>query len=483
MKTMQWSISLLAMLVILVVGGATWATNASQPFIANQTITTTVTTTLTSTMAITSPVTNTLVITRASGTQSVGDLNGFKMMKVERGMTEIGKGCVECHKDTSPGIVNDWRSSRHGNVGVSCIDCHQVEADAPTATQHETFKGTDVFISGLVSPGTCSRCHPQEAEQFTKSGHVRAYTQLVPKPEMQALMHKYEGQNHPELNDTSNQTGCMQCHGEEIKLGADKRPLPETWPNAGMGNVYPDGSVGNCVACHTRHRFSIAEARKPNSCASCHLGPDHPDIEIFESSKHGHLFLTSGNEWKWDSAPDAWEPVDYRGPTCATCHMSGIGKLNTTHDISDRLYWNLWAEESKPRGSNDPMSPLRGDAVPGREKMVTVCAACHSKLHTDGFFNQADKAVRLYNEAYYQPAKKMRDDLKAKKLLKDNPWNDEFQQTFYFLWHHEGRRARQGALMAGPDWAHWHGFFELQQDLYKLQDLYQKRISAGKIEE
>ena len=72
--------------------------------------------------------------------------------------------------------------------------------------------------------------------------------------------------------------------------------------------------------------------------------------------------------------------------------------------------------------------------------------------------------------------------LEEKGLLKDNPWKDEFQIIYYYLWHHEGRRARQGAMMGGPDYAHWHGFFELQQDLYKLEDIYEKRIETGEIE-
>ncbi len=95
---------------------------------------------------------------------------------------------------------------------------------------------------------------------------------------------------------------------------------------------------------------------------------------------------------------------------------------------------------------------------------------------------QGDKAVRLYNEAYYKPAKAMLDELKSKDLLKDNPWIDEFQITFYYLWHHQGRRARQGAMMGAPDYAHWHGFFELQQDLYKLEEIYKKRLESGTIE-
>ena len=59
------------------------------------------------------------------------------------------------------------------------------------------------------------------------------------------------------------------------------------------------------------------------------------------------------------------------------------------------------------------------------------------------------------------PVKAMLDELKENGLLEDNPWSDEFHITFYCLWHQEGRRARQGALMGGPDCAHWHGFIEL----------------------
>lgn len=36
-------------------------------------------------------------------------------------------------------------------------------------------------------------------------------------------------------------------------------------------------------------------------------------------------------------------------------------------------------------------------------------------------------------------------------------------------------------MMAGPDWAHWHGFFELQLDLYKLEEIYKQRLKTGKI--
>ena len=412
----------------------------------------------------------------------LGNMSTISTMVIDRGVSEVGRECIDCHKEINPGIIHDWKESRHGHVGVSCLDCHMVDKNSPMATQHETLVGTDIFISVLVSPDTCGRCHVTEQEQFDASGHFRAYHQIIPKDSLHALIFKHEGQEHPEFGNATDETGCMQCHGTEIQLDENNRPTSATWPNAGMGNIYPDGSTGSCATCHTRHLFSIAEARKPNSCASCHLGPDHPNIEIFENSKHGHLYLTQGDDWNWDSAPDAWEPGDYRGPTCATCHMSGIGELKTTHNITERLYWNLWDKESQVRNSTDVMSPLLGNGEEGREKMKMVCSSCHSELHTDNFFEQGDRAVQLYNVAYYQPAETMRADLASKGLLKENPWNDEFQIVYYHLWHHEGRRARQGAMMGGPDYAHWHGFFELQQDLYKLQDIYQTRIETGEIE-
>lgn len=414
--------------------------------------------------------------------RNIGDMSQVGNIVIDRGMSQAAQECIDCHKSHNPGITTAWKNSRHGHVGVSCIDCHRVEANAPNATQHDTLIGTDIYVSALVSPAVCGRCHPVERAQFDASGHFRAYRQIIPKDSLHALVQKHEGQDHPEFGNATNETGCMQCHGTEIQLDEEGRPTSSTWPNMGMGNIYPDGSTGNCAACHTRHLFSIAEARKPTSCASCHLGPDHPDIEIYENSKHGHIFLAEGDEWNWDAAPDAWEPGDYRGPTCATCHMSGIGALHTTHNISERLYWNLWAERSEVRNSSDVLSPLLGDGPAGREMMKIVCNSCHTTLHTDNFFEQGDRAVQLYNVAYYDPAKKMYDELAEKGLLKENPWVDEFQLTYYYLWHHEGRRARQGAMMAGPDWAHWHGFFELQQDLYKLEEIHAQRLETGVIE-
>ncbi|MFH1954394.1 MAG: multiheme c-type cytochrome [Pseudomonadota bacterium] len=417
-----------------------------------------------------------------------------KELVISRGMTKEAANCIECHAKKMPGTVAAWKLSQMGHAGISCIDCHKVEKSSPMASQCEGVKGTDTYISPMVSSKTCSRCHPQEVEQFLKSGHAKLASAAVmdPKKEnLQGLMYYHEGagfmsdkkltldgltpKGMPPYNRAARASGCQMCHGTQVELGPDNKPINLTWPG-GVGTRYPDGSVGTCTVCHTRHKFSMADARKPEACGACHLGPDHPNIEIYFESKHGQQYLSHGDKWNFESAPDAWEPGDYTAPTCATCHLSGIGELATTHNINDRLKWDLVHKKSVIRSGE------RGDGEKGDKEMRKVCANCHGKTHTDVQRRTLDDAVELYN-LYWDGAVKMKKELADKGLLKKNPWRDGFQELEYYLWHHVGRRARQGAAMFAPDYAHWHGFFQVFQVYYDMQNIYDWRLKNKKIED
>ena len=51
-------------------------------------------------------------------------------------------------------------------------------------------------------------------------------------------------------------------------------------------------------------------------------------------------------------------------------------------------------------------------------------------------------------------------------LLTARPFDEEIEWTWFYLWHHEGRRARHGAAMMAPDHIQWHGLSEVAKRFY-----------------
>jgi hypothetical protein len=281
-------------------------------------------------------------------------------------------------------------------------------------------------------------------------------------------------------SDIERQAGCYYCHGTILELDEKGRLSEDTWPNVGVGRINLDGSKGSCTSCHSRHRFSVAEARKPEACGQCHLGPDHPQIEIFTESKHGAIYNAFGDEYNWDSAPGTWTPgIDYRGPTCASCHMSGSGKQTTTHDVTERLSWELQAPLTV-RPENFKPFPAKSNWEVERNKMKDVCKQCHAKNWVEDHYKKTDAVVQEYNEVYYKPAKAMLDKLYSEGLLDDTKFFDEHLEVeFYELWHHEGRRARMGTAMMAPDYAWWHGFYECKHRFNRFMSEGQRLLDTG----
>jgi hypothetical protein len=408
----------------------------------------------------------------ASGADTDGDLKvaNRKEYRIERGVSEEAQKCIKCHSELKPGIVADWADSRHAHANITCIDCHQAEAaDPDISVKH--LEHTQTKISPIVSPKDCSRCHPHEAEQYSRSKHAKTL-EIVWK--IDPWMNK--GLN----NALERRTGCYHCHGSVVEV-IDGGLDGGTWPNVGVGRINPDGSKGSCSSCHTRHKFSLAEARKPEACGQCHLGPDHPQVEIFNESKHGAIYHAEGQTWKWDSAPGTWTPgVDYRTPTCSVCHMSGVRDVPGTHDVTERLAWETQAPLTVRPSEFKPM-PAKTDWKKERQKMKDVCLACHSSRWTDAHFINLDEAVANYNDIYFKPMKKLVDELYEKKLLdKTTPLDEKIEVDMYELWHNEGRRARFGTAMMAPDYAWWHGFYELKKRCMEMEQEIEDLIKSGK---
>jgi hydroxylamine dehydrogenase len=397
--------------------------------------------------------------------QTAANIPKQKEYRIERSMSPEAVACIECHKSEHPGLFADWAKSRHASANITCLDCHQADpSDKDVSKIHfKQYERADVKwgkpeykipVAAAVTPKDCSRCHPDEAKQYSRSKHANTL-EIIWK--IDPWLNK--GMN----SDFERTTGCFACHGTILKM-KDDRLDPETWPNVGVGRFNFDGSKGSCTSCHTRHLFSVMEARKPEACGQCHLGPDHPQIEIFMESKHGDIYTAHGDTYNWDAAPGTWTPgVDYRAPTCAVCHMSGAGPVLTSHDVTERLAWETQAPLTV-RPENFKPFPAKVNHEVERQKMKDVCLQCHGNTWTDAHFVRLDKVVEEYNEIYFKPVKKMLGDLYAKGLLdKTKFFDEELEIEFYEIWHHEGRRARFGAAMMAPDYAWWHGFYDLKK--------------------
>lgn len=214
--------------------------------------------------------------------------------------TPAGQECVDCHMTENPGLYWEWNKSQHGQNGVNCLDCHAAKEGDLDAFKHE-----GALISIVVTPKDCSKCHTDEYEQMEGSHHSKAGDILA---SLDNLMGEVVG------GPAAVNAGCRQCHGAKLEFiteGKNKgRPLPGSWPNTGIGRMNPDGSKGSCTACHGRHRFSRQQARTPDTCGKCHVGPDHPQIEVYNESKHGIIYRAKVDEMNLDS--DKWiAGVDY----------------------------------------------------------------------------------------------------------------------------------------------------------------------------
>ena len=457
----------------------------------------------------------------------------------------LSRACIECHDKTTPRLIDHWRGSTHASKGVGCVECHLASKGDVDGFDHY-----GQHIATIVTPRDCSRCHPHEANEFEHSHHSKAGNILASLDNF--LAETVEGSRVPfnpharkprlpevqqgEVNGMASAiVGCLQCHGSKVALETldggqvtvddlqpddngvptntapldrvrktqDGRPVlyAASWPNTGIGRLNLDGSRGSCSACHSRHDFSPRRARQPENCGKCHLGPDHPQKEVYEESKHGVAYRDLLGHMNLDAKEWVLGKDYTQAPTCATCHMSANTRdPKVTHDPGRRLSWtNRPAvslvldtdEKGQVVTASDPEERRKlttFSAAEKRNNMKQVCAHCHTPDYINGFYKQYDDFVVLYNEKFARPGQAIMKSLEQNGLLTKTQFDEEIEWTWFYLWHHGGRRARHGASMMAPDYAHWHGMYEVSERFYmqlipQARERIQHAIEQGHAEE
>lgn len=379
--------------------------------------------------------------------------------------------CVECHKKNTPNIVTDWQLSKHSQNDIQCSTCH---GDMHTSA-------SDISEVQIPTPDKCAECHEERVIQFKKGKHALAWAAMkaMPTAHMQpmALM---EGMK-----------GCGGCHKIGIKTEAEIKDLKKD--GAGFG-------VASCDACHTRHTFSVQEAKQPQACQTCHMGFDHPQWEMYSSSKHGVRYLLKQNKTL---------PENTAAPTCQTCHMqegnhevrTAWGFLAVRLPLPEDKQWaddqvtilqalNVLDPEGKPTPRLDVVKAAdvarltQEDWQKERDKMIKTCNQCHSANFAkgelekgDNMIKEADKlmaeAIRtvagLYKDRVIKKAKNYTYNFPDLLTFHDAP--TEIEQELFVMFLEHRMRAFQGTFHANPDYALWYGWSEMQRSLTKINNL------------
>ncbi len=379
--------------------------------------------------------------------------------------------CIECHSKVTPQIVQDWKISAHAEMSISCAICHGAD--------HSSAE--DVAQVELPTPETCAGCHSEQVDQFRAGKHNFAWAAAKAMPTTHQL---------PLAMREKGLKGCAGCHKIGSKSEAEIRELKKQ--GAGFG-------VASCDACHTRHTFSVKEARQPQACQTCHMGFDHPQWEMYSSSKHGVRFLLKQNGVLAEQTA---------APTCQTCHMpdgnhevrTAWGFLAVRLPLPEDEQWKadqvtilqalgVLDPEGKPTARLDVVKAAdvarldQASFDKEREKMIAVCSDCHSENFAreqlaagDDMIRQADhllaQAIRiiagLYKDGVLAKPKGYAYAFPDLLTFHDAPTTIE-QRLFEMHLKHR-MRTFQGAFHMNPDYTNWYGWSEMVRDLQEIKE-------------
>lgn len=415
------------------------------------------------------------------------------------------ESCVGCHESTSPGAFHAWKKSMHSNLGAI--------RNLPDSDVRSYKKAKLTEVEGnLRKMGLLDQSQP-----LNEVGCIDCHGGVGKKTV-----------DHAKNLVMPDRAACGTCHQNEF--GEAEAEKNQEWPQKQWGKGHPahatdwDANVENaiwagmaqrevaqgcdmchyqqnkCDGCHTRHQFSVAEARQPEACSTCHNGADHNEFENFMLSKHGTQFLTLGkSQWNFEAPlKDAISKGGYTAPTCQLCHFEYHGEYS--HNLVRKVRWAFNPTPAIADNLNHPWFEER------KQAWVQTCTMCHSESFAKAYLDTADKGT-IQGLKVEQEAKNVINELFKDGLLtgqKTNrpappaPEKDEaggFFQLFWAkgnnpsrveriyadMWEHDLIKHYKGIFHANPGgFTYTEGWSELMKDYAEIMDEDTKLREAAK---
>ncbi|MCC7325382.1 MAG: hypothetical protein IT521_01070 [Burkholderiales bacterium] len=302
--------------------------------------------------------------------------------------------CVGCHSSYTAGWVRMWKSSAHANLDK----IRKLTPKDPTYYKKTKLEEVETNLRSLGKLGTsealkevgCIDCH---IDVNTKKAADHSTELRMPTADVCATCHLQEFAERESERDTASWPNDEYPKGRPSHA-LDYKSVVETSIWAGMaqreiaeGCTACHYNQNKCDGCHTRHSFSVVEARKPEACSLCHSGIDHPNFEAYMGSKHGTQYATLGSTWNWNvQLKDAFTKGGQTAPTCQTCHFEYQGQYG--HNLVRKVRW-----------ANYPMLPGIAEGIKSErsahrlQAWVQTCSNCHSGRFASAYLDLMDKGT------------------------------------------------------------------------------------------
>ncbi|MBI4683631.1 MAG: cytochrome C [Nitrospirae bacterium] len=368
--------------------------------------------------------------------------------------------CIDCHKKITPGVVQQHLDGKMSKKGIDCSTCH--------GSEHK--KADDAKLAKMPTPETCSGCHSKQVDQFKAGKHNLAWIAASAMPMWAHQPKGVVGEGYK---------GCSSCH--KIGVKGEKEKYEYHYGNA------------QCDSCHTRHSFKKSEAQDPRACQTCHMGFDHPQWEMWSTSKHGSIWQIEGKGSK-------------RAPTCQTCHMAGgdhnvmtsWGFLALRLPEDDKDWLNdrvtilqalgVLDDKGNPTARLDVVKAgkvarlTKEEFQKERDKMIKICANCHGTSYAKNQLEAADMVIKDVDKIMAEAIREVQGLYKDGILKKPANWTfapdllqfyeakSSVEQDLYVMFLEYRMRAFQGAFHMNPDYMHWYGWAPMKETLQKIKD-------------
>ena len=367
---------------------------------------------------------------------------------------ESGEACATCHERTTPVMVHHWRLSSHAKEGVDCQKCH-----GDYVSNHDLPSGT----RPLVEAALCASCHAVRAREHFAGKHGIGF-----RAGQACTRNKGTG--------SASESDCGTCHEPDSGLPREKaecaRFLAQSPEMQRQGCNACHQIENRCDTCHTAHDTNLETARDPSICATCHMGPDHAQYEMWKTSKHGILHNQFGSGY----APD-----------CMTCHMPD-GNHDVSAGISMGLAGQPYAEEKR---------------ATERAGMVSICMQCHTKAFSEKALADAD-AIQKQSKALLDEAAAIIRELNDEGLILPAPGDrpphplsgpvleigpqmlyenlSAVEAEFFRMKKFHYVTAYKGAFHQNPDYAHWYGNAPLKLSLSWIRSQAELLRKVGRLQ-